>query len=165
MICFLLLIIGCNSTESDEKTPLDTTSAPSATEATSKTTGEDPEKKDPDPVSLDGKKIIFIGNSYTYYGKTVLEKKQTYLTQASRSNVKGFFYQLCKENGANVEVTNWTFGAHDFTDLFKNCTANRGCDGVDHASYLVDRNFDYYQKILYLQQCYHKLPCRISVRK
>ena len=92
---------------------------------------------------LDGKKIIFVGNSHTYYGKNVIEKKQTVLTQEARSNDKGYFYQLCKSNGAEVSVTNWTFGAHDFTDLFENCTANRGCDGVDHLSYLVDRSFDY----------------------
>ncbi|MBQ9953026.1 MAG: hypothetical protein IJO92_01675 [Clostridia bacterium] len=92
---------------------------------------------------LDGKKIIFIGNSHTYYGKTVLEKKQKFLTQEERVNDEGFFYQLCKENGADVSVTNWTFGGHDFTSLFETCKANRGCDGVDHKEYLVDRNYDY----------------------
>ncbi|MBQ8850005.1 MAG: hypothetical protein IJ011_06735 [Clostridia bacterium] len=94
--------------------------------------------------SLDGKKIIFIGNSYTYYGQTVLEKSQTYLTQASRTGDKGYFYQLCKANGMDVEVTNWTFGGHSLEHMFGgNCSANRGCDGVDHKAYITDRNFDY----------------------
>ena len=93
---------------------------------------------------LEGKKIIFVGNSFTYFGKTVLEKKQTVLTQEKRSNDHGFFYQLCKENGIEVEVTNWTFGGHTLAQTFGgNCNADRGCDGVDHLSYLTDRNFDY----------------------
>lgn len=96
---------------------------------------------------LDGKKVIFIGNSHTYYGKTVLEKSYTVLTQEERANDKGFFYQLCKENGADVSVTNWTFGGHDFTDLFGDdvCTEKTACttNNVKHEEYLVDRNYDY----------------------
>ena len=92
---------------------------------------------------LDGKKIIFIGNSFTYYGKTVLKKSNNILTQAERSNDKGYFYQLCKEKGAEVQVTNWTFGGHDFPDVFETCKVNRTCKGTDHFSYLTDRNFDY----------------------
>ena len=44
----------------------------------------------------------------------------------------------------NVEVTNWTFGGHGLIHTFSDsCTAKRGCDGVDHMSYLTDRAFDY----------------------
>ncbi|MBQ8529343.1 MAG: hypothetical protein IJ459_06355 [Clostridia bacterium] len=93
---------------------------------------------------MDGKKIIFIGNSYTYYGQTVFEKSQTNLTQKSRTDDKGYFYNLCRLNGADVEVTNWTFGGHNLEHLFGgNCTANRGCDGEDHKAYLVDPYYDY----------------------
>ena len=94
--------------------------------------------------SLDGKKIIFIGNSYTYYGQTVLEKSQTYLTQSERIDDKGYFYQLCHANGMDTEVTNWTYGAHDLISLFGgNCAADRGCDGEDHKAYLKDKSYDY----------------------
>ena len=92
---------------------------------------------------LDGKKILFVGNSFTYYGKTVIEKGVQVLTQAERGNDKGFFYQLCHEKGMNVSVTNWTFGAHRLSDSLGVCTANKSCKGTDHLSYLVDRNFDY----------------------
>ncbi len=94
-------------------------------------------------VTLDGKKVIFIGNSHTYYGKTVLEKAQSVQSQEARSNDQGFFYQLCKANGMEVEVTNWTYGGHTLAHLFEECTANRGCDGVDHKADLTDRYFDY----------------------
>ena len=94
--------------------------------------------------SLDGKRIIFIGNSYIYYGGTVNEMKQSYLTQADRLYDIGYFYQLCKANGEDVVVTNWTFGGHSFEHLFGgNCKANRGCDGENHLAYLQDLNYDY----------------------
>lgn len=92
---------------------------------------------------LNGKKIIFVGNSYTYYGNCVLEQKCTVLGQDARSNDHGYFYRLCKENGMQVKVTNWTFGAHTLADLFTACAASRGCEGVHHADYLTDRGFDY----------------------
>lgn len=93
---------------------------------------------------LDGKKFIFIGNSYTYYGQTVI-RDTTSLKQADRKNNKGYFYQLCKANGEEVEVTNWTFDGHNIEYLFSgSCGAtNKSCAGVDHASYLTDRYFDY----------------------
>ncbi|MBR2929658.1 MAG: hypothetical protein IKC32_00360 [Clostridia bacterium] len=104
--------------------------------------GEDYEGSPHSP--LDGKRIIFIGNSYTYYGQTVLHKTQKFLTQASRVGDKGYFYQLCRANGANVDVTNWTFGGHSLTHLFGgDCAANRGCNHVDHKAYLTDRVYDY----------------------
>ena len=93
---------------------------------------------------LDGKKFIFIGNSYTYYGKCVLEKKTTNFSQEKRSNDKGYFYQIAKENGADVEVTNWTYGGHTLQDTFGgSCAADRGCDGHDHSADLIDRYYDY----------------------
>ena len=102
------------------------------------------DQADPQLNSLDGKKIIFVGNSYTYYGQTVLEKSQAFLTQQSRMGDVGYFYQLCKANGMNVEVTNWTFGGHGLKNLFGgSCTADRGCDGKDHKAYLTDANYDY----------------------
>ena len=46
--------------------------------------------------SLDGKKFIFIGNSYTYYGKCVLEKSNSNRSLSDRSHDKGYFYQIAK---------------------------------------------------------------------
>ena len=33
-----------------------------------------------EPVSLDGKRVIFIGNSYVYYGRTVINKSSSIMT-------------------------------------------------------------------------------------
>ena len=93
---------------------------------------------------LDGKKVIFIGNSFIHYGHTVLPIGQEYLTQESRVGDKGFFYQLCLENGENVEVTNFCFGGHRLRHFYSgSCAADRGCDGVDHFSYITDKYYDY----------------------
>lgn len=95
--------------------------------------------------ALNGKKIIFIGNSHTYVGGVVKTVNQAKMTIADRNHDKGYFYQLCKENGAEVEVLNWTFGNHSLKDLFSgNCQANRDCgNGTDHLIHLTDNNFDY----------------------
>lgn len=92
---------------------------------------------------LDGKKILFVGNSQTYYGRTVIYTSNSDRRQEQRQNNQGYFYQLCKANGMNVEVTNWTFGNHSLQDLFNVCAAGRGCDGIEHVNYLTDRYFDY----------------------
>ncbi len=138
---------NANTTPSESTTPSEvtTTGAPEGTtEATTTTdTPQEPEYPNNSEV-LNNKKIIFLGNSFTYYGHCVIEKGTSTLTQFARSSDKGYFYQLCRERGANVSVTNWTFGNHTMKRLFGgNCDADRGCDGVDHASYLTDRYFDY----------------------
>lgn len=100
-------------------------------------------KKD-EPVSLDGKKVLFIGNSFTFYGHVVIEKSTTTFELDERDNDHGYFYQICKSNGQEPYVVNWTFGGHSLHDLFSGtCNADRGCDGVDHLSYLTDLAYDY----------------------
>ena len=93
---------------------------------------------------LDGKKIIFIGNSMIYYGMCV--ERNTNLEQEKRENDRGYFKQLCASHGVDVSVTNWTFGGHQLRDLLSD-----GCEYCDkkgngspnHKSYLTDRYYDY----------------------
>ena len=96
-------------------------------------------------VSLDGKRVIFIGNSYVYYGRTVINKSTSVMTQAERENDKGFFYQLCLENGMEVNVTNWTFGGHGLADFFGAPCAHSSsaCRGTRHEAELKNRYYDY----------------------
>lgn len=149
VVLCLAILCGCaaqapDSEETQESTN-STTEATQSTESTQQpTTGEDPTQKDPEVISLDGKKIIFIGDSFVYYGQTVLEKSQSYLKQSERVNDKGYFYQLCKANGENVSVTNFTFGGHGLSAFCSgNCNTEKVCKGEDHFSYLTDRNYDY----------------------
>lgn len=94
---------------------------------------------------LDDKKVLIVGCSYNYYGKIVMNVNNNVTSQSSRINDKGYFYQLCKKNGANVKVTNWSFGGHDLTDLLgTSCAADRECgNGFNHLAQLTDRYYDY----------------------
>lgn len=132
-----LSLFGCGAAE-----PAQTTTAPETTAAT------EPAPSGPSQAAidaLDGKKIIFIGNSYTYWGNCVIKTEGSVATQEERSNDKGLFYQLCKENGIDVSVTNWTFGSHNLTDTMgSQCMCEgKACEGTDHTSYLTDPVFDY----------------------
>lgn len=93
----------------------------------------------------DGKlDILFIGNSFTWYGKCVLDKGQTAWTLDRRVNDQGYFKQICKANGVEASVTNFTFGGHQLSDWYSHkCAANRGHNGLDHLSFLTDRDYDY----------------------
>lgn len=94
--------------------------------------------------ALDGKKVIFFGNSFTYYGKCVLDKGQSTYAQSARDNDLGQFYQICSANGIDVNVTNFTFGSHTLEDHYSGCcSADRGHDGLEHLSYITDWNYDY----------------------
>ncbi len=133
-LALLLSLAACGAA------PAETTAAPT------ETTAPPPEATTPQSSldALDGKKIIFIGNSYTFFGKVVLNQGYTVLTQQERTDNRGLFYYLCKEKGIDVEVTNWTFGGHDITDsMGHSCTVNQDCLGKDHLSYLTDPYFDY----------------------
>jgi len=93
---------------------------------------------------LNGKKVIFVGNSFTYYGKCVLDKGRLNLELEPRQNDQGYFYQLCKANGADVSVTNWTWGGHALHDTFGgNCGYPKECTGADHLAHLTDLKYDY----------------------
>ncbi len=92
---------------------------------------------------LDGKRIIFIGDSFVYFGNTVIEKAQSVQKQSLRENDRGYFYQICRANGADVSVTNWTYGGHGLTThLQQNCTHRTGCNGTCHIEDLTNRYFD-----------------------
>ena len=125
--CCLSLLAGCANTSNAETTE--------TTQTIPAVTG---------PEALDGKKIIFIGNSYTFYGKVVTGSGYDVLTQAERSNDQAYFYQLCKKNDIDVSVTNWTFGSHSISDsMYGACEADTPCNGEYHNYFLKDTCFDY----------------------
>ena len=101
---------------------------------------------------LDGKKILFIGNSYTYYGHMVQfrtwDVKQKERAILARFNDEdGGFYRLCKQNGADVSITNWAWSGHSLKDMFSgNCQNKDRHPGYDHLADLrmyTDMYYDY----------------------
>ena len=92
--------------------------------------------------ALNGKKVIFIGNSHTYYSRCVINQKQSTALH-TRVGDEGIFYQLCKANGIEVEVTNFTFGSHQLSDFYSGSCAAGKHDGHDHMADITDFNYDY----------------------
>jgi dienelactone hydrolase len=93
---------------------------------------------------LNGKKVIFIGCSYFYFGGTVRKTEYVITDQEKRANDEGYFYQLCRANGAEVSVMDWCYGGHSLQDMFGgSCNANNTDKGHDHLADLVDRRYDY----------------------
>ena len=81
-------------------------------------------------ATLEGKKIIFIGDSFLFSGKAVLTNKG--ITQGERTGDVGYFYQICKANGMNVEVTNFTYSGTGLGTIYST-----------YYPVLQNRNFDY----------------------
>ena len=80
--------------------------------------------------NLNGKRIIFIGDSFLFSGKAVLTNKG--ITQEERTGDTGYFYQICKANGMDVEVTNFTYSGTGLATIYKT-----------FFPVLKDRNYDY----------------------
>ena len=55
-------------------------------------------------------RILFTGNSLTYYGDVVVDKS------GSPTNEKGVFEKIAEDYGSNVKVTNFTYGSAGFID-------------------------------------------------
>ena len=93
------------------------------------------------PSNIDGKRILFAGNSLTFYGKVVIEKN------GRPTDEKGIFEKLCESFGDEVHVTNFTFGGAGFIDGRKSPLA----DGFpeDSAQYGI-----YQLMLAYHPNCY-----------
>jgi len=126
LVC--IFISACGQTAGDAATSTEATTADvTTTDTTKATTDETTKTEQPTEhatASLDGKKVIFIGNSFIYYGGVVTNG-------SPRANDTGWFYQIAKANGENVTVTDCTYGGHrlyDFTTA--GCKTGGGCGGT-----------------------------------
>ena len=90
-----------------------------------------------------GRKILVVGNSMTYYGRYVFDMNHAFGLEC-RQEDQGYLYQVCKANYLDVSVTNFTFGNHSLSDFYSGkCAADRGHNGHNHLEDLTDRNYDY----------------------
>ena len=83
-----------------------------------------------DDPNLNGKRVLFIGDSFLFSGKAVLTNKGE--TQQERQGDVGYFYQICKANQMDVEVTNFTYSGTGLATIYKT-----------FFPLLQDRNYDY----------------------
>lgn len=94
-------------------------------------------KKDNKYTSLDGKKVMFIGNSFIYYGGVVENGSQ-------KKTDKGWFYRICKSNGENVSVYDCTYGGHHLYDFTtKGCKSGSCHKGKDLLAGAPLKSIDY----------------------
>ena len=69
------------------------------------------------------RKAIFIGNSFIYYGGCVYTGKtwkideQTSIDYTKRSDDRAYFYQICKQYGVDISVTDATHGGRVLADF------------------------------------------------
>lgn len=135
--CLLLSVFaGCGKTSDQPQTTTGTT------DTTTAATTEAAENNSAAMEALDGKRVIFLGNSHTYYSRCVMDKGQS-TTLTGRTKDQGLFYQLCKANGVEVDVTNYTFGNHQLSDFYSGSCAAGKHDGYDHMADFDDFNYDY----------------------
>ncbi len=147
LACGLLLpaaLSACSSKLPTEGETLATTPESTA-EPTNEPTTDGGNAQEPPAHPLNGKKVIFIGNSYVFYGNAVLTVDASVTSQKLRTGDQGYFYQLCKANGAEVSVTNWCFGGHGLADMFGAPCQHSSCvgSGVRHYEDLTEPYYDY----------------------
>lgn len=80
-------------------------------------------------VSLEGKKIMVVGNSMVYYGNCVLYGDQ------GKSD-EGYLYQLIKANGENATVIDHTYSGQQLDDIYKKYISKLSSEELD-VDYLV----------------------------
>lgn len=131
------VLAGCGNGGAD--VPSDTTQDENTDEAVDSMAAHKEKAK-----ALDGKRILFVGNSYMYYGQMLRTNDMLRQTVAGRSHDDGMFYELLKELGAEANVVNWTFGSHQLEDFFTDtCAAGKKCDGENHLEVIQNEAFDY----------------------
>ena len=144
VLTLLPLCAGCT----DEKENADTSSAidtvPAPTEAPTAAPTEAPTEAETEApgaktASVDGKKAIFIGNSFIYYGGVV--------TKGSPRGVdNAWVYQIAKANNEKLTVYDCTYGGHRLEDFTPKGCKTSGCDvgiGGDLLKGLDLSTFDY----------------------
>ncbi len=88
-------------------------------------------------VSLDGKTVLFIGNSFVYYGGAVEHGSQ-------KKTDKGFFYEICQANGENCTVYDCTYGSHHLYDFTSSGCKSGSChSGADLLKGVPLSSIDY----------------------
>ncbi|MBO7303186.1 MAG: hypothetical protein J6U68_03260, partial [Clostridia bacterium] len=72
--------------------------------------------------NLSGKKAIFIGNSFIYWGGCVTHIKNDDSLEATRAagGDLGYFNSICKANGADIDVYNYTYGGKNLDWIYSN---------------------------------------------
>ena len=87
---------------------------------------------------MNNKKAIFIGNSFIYWGNCV-----TFITNDEANDAiriqggdKGYFNEICKANGINMDVYNYTYGGQNLDWIYTNKLKNLEKSFIDSIDYV-----------------------------
>ncbi|MBR0449993.1 MAG: hypothetical protein IIX30_04165 [Clostridia bacterium] len=87
---------------------------------------------------INNKKAIFIGNSFIYWGNCV-----TFITNDEANDAiriqggdKGYFNEICKANGINMDVYNYTYGGQSLNWIYTNKLKNLEKSFLDSIDYV-----------------------------
>ena len=84
------------------------------------------------------KKAIFIGNSFIYWGGCVTFLKNDDSNESIRQagGDKGYFNEICKANGLNIDVYNYTYGGKNLNWIYENKLKSKSKAFLDSFDYV-----------------------------
>lgn len=90
------------------------------------------------PSLMDDKKAIFIGNSFIYWGGcvTFIKNDGIYEEVRAAGGDKGYFNEICKANGIEMDVYNYTYGAQNLNTIYDNQLKNLDKEFLDSIDYV-----------------------------
>ena len=79
------------------------------------------------PGLMNNKKAIFIGNSFIYWGGcvTFLKNYETNEPIRASGGDKGYFNEVCKASGVNMDVYNYTYGGQNLKWIYEQKLQNK----------------------------------------
>ena len=94
--------------------------------------------EDKAPIYVNNKKAIFIGNSFIYWGGCVTFIKNHEINEPIRAagGDKGYFNEVCKANGINMDVYNYTYGGQNLDWIYENKLKNKEKEFLDSIDYV-----------------------------
>ena len=87
---------------------------------------------------MNNKKAIFIGNSFIFWGGCVTFIENHGINEPIRAagGDKGYFNEVCKANGINMDVYNYTYGAQNLEQIYENVLKNKDKSFLDSIDYV-----------------------------
>ncbi len=90
------------------------------------------------PGTLDNKKAIFIGNSFIFWGGCVTFIENHGINEPIRAagGDKGYFNEICKANGIDMDVYNYTYGAQNLEQIYENTLKDKDKAFLESIDYV-----------------------------
>ena len=90
------------------------------------------------PSQITNKKAIFIGNSFIYWGGcvTFIQNDAEFEEIRAAGGDKGYFNEICKANGIEMDVYNYAYGTKNLTWIYENILMGKDKEFLDSIDYV-----------------------------